>query len=47
MTQLIRHFEGLIAIDSNTGALIDLSKKRNNVIVDSETLKSFLECNNK
>lgn len=47
MTQLIQHFDGLIAIDSNTGSLIDLSKKRNNIIVDNETFKPFFEWNNK
>lgn len=46
MAQIIQHFDGLITIDSNTGSLIDLSKKRNNIIVDSNTLKDFLDWNN-
>lgn len=43
LAQLIQHFEGLVAVDSKTGSLVDLSKKRDNVIVDKSVMLPFLQ----
>lgn len=43
MLSLMNHFEGLVAVDDARQSIIDLSKRRNNQIVDPETAKPFLE----
>jgi hypothetical protein len=41
---VLKHFEGLVSVDSGRGCIIDLaSSQRNNVIVEREVAKVFLD----
>lgn len=43
LQRLIRYLNSVVSVDMNSRQIVDMSKSRNNVIVDSETAAGFFE----